>query len=66
MTEFMEHRRHFVPRKQGGLSLGSFGIVAHIIYNRLLMARFTLFSKAAHPRSSTFGWAAEVITIPQG
>ena len=29
------------------------------------MARFTLFDKAAHPRSSTLRWAAKIVTIPQ-
>ena len=61
----MEHCRYFVPCQECRLALGCLGIVAHIIDNRLLFAVFALLGKAAHPRTSTFGWAAEVVTIPQ-
>ena len=61
----MEHCCCLIPCHECRLPLRSLGIVAHIIDNRLLFAEFALLGKAAHPCTSTFGWAAEIVTIPQ-
>ena len=66
MTKLVEHRRHLVPGEQRGLSLGSLGAVAYIIYNRQLAAIVALLGKLAHPGSAALRRTAVEVAVEEG
>ena len=65
MAKLVEHGGCLIPSKQRGLSLRSLGKVAHIIYNRQLVAQLALLSKRTHPCATSLGGSAEIVYIEQ-
>ena len=66
VTKLMEHSSHLVPRQQRGHTIGSLGVVAHIKYNRYLVALTALLLETVHPGSSALRGTAVVIAAEQG
>ena len=66
VAELVEERGHLVPGQQRGLSLRGLGVVAHIKYNRQLIALATLLGEAVHPGTASLRGTAEVVGIEEG
>ena len=65
MAKLVEHGGCLIPSKQRRLSFRSLGKVAHIIYNRQLVAQLALLGKRAHPCATALGWPTEIVNIEQ-
>ena len=61
----MEHRRHFVPGNQRGLTLRSLGTVAYIKYNRQLVPLTALLLETVHPCTTALCRTAVVVAVEQ-